>query len=147
MPLRSESNLTHLMRHVLKNHRSHVDRLIRDYDVYPGQPPLLLKLSDTDGLSQRELADSKGVKPATLTVMLQRMEKTGLIRRAADEKDQRVTRVYLTEKGRGASEAVKQAMEEVEARCFEGFLPEEKLLLRRFLLQMKDNLTSWTPEE
>ncbi|THF84272.1 MarR family winged helix-turn-helix transcriptional regulator [Cohnella fermenti] len=135
------------MRHVLKNHRFHVDRLIRDYDVFPGQPPLLLRLSDNDGLSQRELADSKGVKPATLTVMLQRMEKTGLLRRSADEKDQRVSRVHLTDKGRRAAEAVRQAMDEVETRCFEGFLPEEKLLLRRFLLHMQDNLASWSPDE
>ncbi|RUS49233.1 MarR family winged helix-turn-helix transcriptional regulator [Cohnella sp. AR92] len=135
------------MRHVLKDHRAHVDRLIRAYEVYPGQPPLLLRLSDADGLSQRELAESKGVKPATLTVMLQRMEKTGLIRRAADEKDQRVTRVRLTDKGREAAEAVRHAINEVEARSFEGFLPEEKLLLRRFLLQMMDNLTSWAPED
>nr|WP_230986482.1 MarR family transcriptional regulator [Cohnella fermenti] len=145
--MRPEPNLTHLMRHVLKNHRFHVDRLIRDYDVFPGQPPLLLRLSDNDGLSQRELADSKGVKPATLTVMLQRMEKTGLLRRSADEKDQRVSRVHLTDKGRRAAEAVRQAMDEVETRCFEGFLPEEKLLLRRFLLHMQDNLASWSPDE
>ncbi|WP_212960400.1 MarR family winged helix-turn-helix transcriptional regulator [Cohnella xylanilytica] len=134
------------MRHVLKLHRSHVDRLIRDYDVYPGQPPLLMRLSQQDGQSQRELAAGMLVKPATLTVMLGRMEKTGLVSRVPDDRDQRVTRVYLTDKGRIAAEAVMRAIEEVEARCFEGFLPEERLLLRRFVLQMHDNLSEWKPD-
>ena len=142
----SNEKLTRLMRHVLKLHRSHVDRLIRDYDVYPGQPPLLIRLSQQDGQSQRELAAGMLVKPATLTVMLGRMEKTGLVSRAPDDRDQRVTRVYLTDKGRIAAEAVMRAIEEVEARCFEGFLPEELLLLRRFVLQMHDNLSEWKPE-
>lgn len=141
----SNEKLTRLMRHVLKLHRSHVDRLIRDYDVYPGQPPLLIRLSQQDGQSQRELAAGMLVKPATLTVMLGRMEKTGLVSRAPDGRDQRVTRVYLTGKGRIAAEAVVRAIEEVEARCFEGFLPEERLLLRRFVLQMHDNLSEWKP--
>lgn len=142
----SNEKLTRLMRHVLKLHRSHVDRLIRDYDVYPGQPPLLIRLSQQDGQSQRELAAGMLVKPATLTVMLGRMEKTGLVSRAPDGRDQRVTRVYLTGKGRIAAEAVMRAIEEVEARCFEGFLPEERLLLRRFVLQMHDNLSEWKPD-
>lgn len=142
----SNEKLTRLMRHVLKLHRSHVDRLIRDYDVYPGQPPLLMRLSQQDGQSQRELAAGMLVKPATLTVMLGRMEKTGLVSRAPDDRDQRVTRVYLTDKGRIAAEAVMRAIEEVEARCFEGFLPEERLLLRRFVLQMHDNLSEWKPD-
>ncbi len=142
----SNEKLTRLMRHVLKLHRSHVDRLIRDYDVYPGQPPLLIRLSQQDGQSQRELAAGMLVKPATLTVMLGRMEKTGLVSRAPDDRDQRVTRVYLTGKGRIAAEAVMRAIEEVEARCFEGFLPEERLLLRRFVLQMHDNLSEWKPD-
>ncbi|GIO12892.1 MarR family transcriptional regulator [Cohnella xylanilytica] len=142
----SNEKLTRLMRHVLKLHRSHVDRLIRDYDVYPGQPPLLMRLSQQDGQSQRELAAGMLVKPATLTVMLGRMEKTGLVSRVPDDRDQRVTRVYLTDKGRIAAEAVMRAIEEVEARCFEGFLPEERLLLRRFVLQMHDNLSEWKPD-
>lgn len=142
----SNEKPTRLMRHVLKLHRSHVDRLIRDYDVYPGQPPLLIRLSQQDGQSQRELAAGMLVKPATLTVMLGRMEKTGLVSRAPDGRDQRVTRVYLTGKGRIAAEAVMRAIEEVEARCFEGFLPEERLLLRRFVLQMHDNLSEWKPD-
>lgn len=135
-------SLTHMMRHVLKLHRRETDRLIHEYEVYPGQPPVLFRLCEQDGLSQRELAQRVRLTPATLTVMLTRMEKTGLVERRPDAKDQRITRVYLTDKGRSALDSVGAAIQSVEARTFEGFLPEEKLLLRRLLMQMQQNLNA-----
>ncbi|WP_321166496.1 MarR family transcriptional regulator [Paenibacillus sp. Soil766] len=133
-------SLTHLMSHLLKMHRHTIDQIIHPYDVYPGQPPLLLALSAEDGLSHSELAARIHNKRATLSVMVDRMEKTGLVERRPDENDQRVTRVYLTEKGKEVTVHVKEAIQTADEMTFAHFLPEEKLLFRRLLLQMKDNL-------
>ncbi|MDU0204508.1 MarR family winged helix-turn-helix transcriptional regulator [Paenibacillus sp. MAH-36] len=133
-------SLTHMMSHLLKMHRRTIDQIIHPYDVYPGQPPLLLALSAEDGLSQRELAARIHNKPATLTVMVDRMEKTGLVERRPDPTDQRVTRVYLTDKGREVTVHVKEAIKATDELTFSHFLPEEILLFRRLLLQMQANL-------
>jgi DNA-binding MarR family transcriptional regulator len=133
-------SLTHMMSHLLKMHRRTIDQIIHPYDVYPGQPPLLLALSAEDGLSQRELAARIHNKPATLTVMVDRMEKTGLVERRPDPDDQRVTRVYLTDKGREVTVHVKEAIKATDELTFSHFLPEEILLFRRLLLQMQENL-------
>ncbi|HEY1212500.1 MAG TPA: MarR family transcriptional regulator [Bryobacteraceae bacterium] len=133
-------SLFHMMSHVLKRHRHTIDRMIHDYEVYPGQPPLLLRLYEQDGLSQKELAARIHNKPATLTVMVDRMEKTGHVERRPDPHDQRVTRVFLTDKGKQAAEVVKEAIQIADEKALEHFLPEEKLLLRRMLIQMQDNL-------
>ncbi|RAL24148.1 MarR family winged helix-turn-helix transcriptional regulator [Thermoflavimicrobium daqui] len=132
--------LTHLMSHVLKLYRHNVDMLIGEYDVSPGQPPLLMRLAEKDGQIQKELARQIHVKPATLTVMINRMQKAGLVERKPDQIDQRVSRVYLTEKGRLATEAVKNALYTIEQKCFEHFSSEEKILFRRLLQQMHDDL-------
>ncbi|WP_028551294.1 MarR family winged helix-turn-helix transcriptional regulator [Paenibacillus sp. UNC451MF] len=132
--------LTHLMKHVLKLHRQSIDKLIQEYEVYPGQPPLLLRLAEQDGQIQKELASRIHVQPATLTVMITRMEKVGLVERRTDPDDQRVSRVYLTDKGRFATEKVKGALHVIEDKCFEHFSLEEKLLFRRLLLQMHTDL-------
>lgn len=137
-----EESLLHIMSHLMKSYRHNVDLIIREFDVYPGQPPLLMRLFELNGLSQRELADKMNITPATLTVMIDRMQKTGLVERKADSRDQRISRVFLTEKGRSAAVEVKRAIREVEQRCFERFIPEEKLLLRRLLLHMQENLLS-----
>ncbi|OCT16475.1 MarR family transcriptional regulator [Paenibacillus pectinilyticus] len=128
------------MHHLLKMHRHTIDQIIHPYDVYPGQPPLLLALSVEDGLSHSELASRIHNKRATLSVMVDRMEKTGLVERRPDPDDQRVTRVYLTDKGKEVTVHVKEAIKETDDRTFSNFLPEEILLFRRLLLQMQDNL-------
>ncbi|GAA4843235.1 MarR family transcriptional regulator [Paenibacillus vulneris] len=134
--------LTHLMKHVLKLHRQNVDKLIQQYEVYPGQPPLLLRLAEQDGQIQKELASRIHIQPATLTVMITRMEKVGLLERRPDPDDQRISRVYLTDKGRFAAEKVKEALHVIEDKCFDHFRPEEKMLFRRLLMQMHSNLES-----
>ncbi|WP_282940004.1 MarR family transcriptional regulator [Paenibacillus sp. RC67] len=132
--------LTRLMKHVLKLHRQSVDKLIQEYEVYPGQPPLLLRLAEQDGQIQKELASNIHIQPATLTVMITRMEKVGLVERRADSADQRISRVYLTDKGRFAAEKVKEALSIIEEQCFQHFSLEEKMLFRRLLLQMHSDL-------
>ena len=57
-----------------------------------------------------------------------------------DELDQRKIRIHLTEKGTGCIDDMKKVFRQIEEIMFRGFLPEEKLLLRRFLLQMEENI-------
>lgn len=108
--------------------------------IYPGQPPVLFRLWKQDGRTQKELAEELLLKPATLTLILQRMERDGLVERRSDPGDQRLSRVYLTEKGRRLQEPVEKAIKERESEILQGFTAEEKLLLRRFLVRVRDNL-------
>ena len=142
MRMNSFNSLQHTFIQVSKTHRNQIHALLaeKQVEVYPGQPPLLFALSRQDGQSQRELADSLQIKPATLTIMLNRMGKAGLIERQPDEKDQRVSRIYVTAKGKQAHEEVKAALKTVETTCFHGFTLEEKDLLQALLLRMYDNL-------
>lgn len=68
------------------------------------------------------------------------MEKVGLIERRPDPEDRRVTRVYLTDKGRELQAQVEEKLRVLNEEAFRGFTQNEKVLLRRFLLQIKDNL-------
>lgn len=135
--------LTHSASHVMKMHRQNVEFLIQKYDVYPGQPILLMRLIENDGMIQKELARRISVKPATLTVMINRMAKSGLVERKPDERDQRISRVYLTEKGRTATKHVKEVLRVIEDNCFIGFSDEEKDALRGLLERMHSNLHSF----
>jgi DNA-binding MarR family transcriptional regulator len=100
----------------------------------------LLLLWEQDGLTQSQIAEQMGVEHATVTQVLERLERIGLIQRCRDEKDGRISRVYLTDKGRALQEPVQRLWSEWETQALVGFTLEEKLLLRRFLLQMQENL-------
>ena len=63
-------------------------------DVHPGQVPVLFEIHRKGGLYQKELCDSLCLRASTVTVMLQRMTKNGLVERRQDEADQRRTRIF-----------------------------------------------------
>jgi DNA-binding MarR family transcriptional regulator len=108
--------------------------------LYAGQEKFLLFLWEQDGLTQSQIAEQVCVEHATVTQVLERLERVGLIQRCRDEKDGRISRVYLTEKGRALAEPVQRFWSEWEAQALVGFTLEEKRLLRRFLLQIQENL-------
>lgn len=108
--------------------------------VYPGQIPVLGLLACREGLSQKEIAEKLGIKPPTVNVSVRRLEKTGLLFRRADEKDQRISRNYLTEKGHQAKENGMRKIKENEKILLEGFSDAELCLLKRFLRQLMNNI-------
>lgn len=122
----------------LHYYRSHT--LLEEIGVYHGQPPMLFVLNKRDGQSQKELATTLNVTPATITVMLKRMEKSNLVVRKQDNEDQRISRVYITEEGKNLASQANKVMKDIEEECFGNFTAEEKIILRRLLMQMRDNL-------
>jgi DNA-binding MarR family transcriptional regulator len=140
MPSENQDSLESLLSGFLRLHHQRMFSLLAKLGLYPGQPPILAMLWQQDGRTQKELAENRRLAPATVTVMLQRMEKAGLIERRPDPADHRVTRVYLTESGRTIRSEVEAVRQSIDGSCFAGFTVEERVLLRRFLLQMIDNL-------
>ena len=101
---------------------------------------MLRALWEQEGLAHGELAARLHVQPATTTKMIQRMEKAGFVERRPDPVDQRVSRVYLTDVGRAVQEEVKQVWRTLEDETFAGFTLQERVLLRRLFLQVRENL-------
>lgn len=67
--------------------------------IHPGQLPLLRLLDIQDGLSQKEIASRLSLSAPTVTMSIRRLEKNGLVSRQQDQRDQRVSRIYLTDLG------------------------------------------------
>ena len=138
-PSDSES-LDFLLAQICRLHHVRAHTLLEALGLYCGQPPLLHALWEQEGLTHGELAARLHVQPATMTKMLRRMEKAGFIERRPDLEDQRVSRVYLTDAGRAIQIEVKQVWRTMENETFDGFTLKERVLLRRFLRQMRENL-------
>lgn len=136
-----EDSLYHILMQVMKLHFHRTFALLDKIGIYPGQPPVLFSLLSRDGQSQKELAEKIKIQPATMTVMLKRMEKANIVERKVDSNDQRVVRVYLTEEGRRISEEAKKIVETIGEECFTDFTEDEEEILKKLLLKMKDNLT------
>ena len=90
----------HAFFRAMRLHRQLMFKMMSDKNIYPGQAGCLWVIGNHDGITQRDLARRLHVARPTVTVMLHKMEAAGLIARRPDEKDQRLTRIYLTDAGR-----------------------------------------------
>jgi len=135
------NTLDFLLAEVCHHHHFRANTLLEALGLYRGQPPVLFALWEQEGLTHTELAERLQNTPATITKMLQRMEKAGFVQRRADANDQRVSRVYLTEAGRAIQSQVQEVRDTMEADTFAGFSDEERPLLRTFLQRIRYNLT------
>jgi DNA-binding MarR family transcriptional regulator len=126
---------------ILKAHRQLAEESLNKLGVHTGQEMILFQLWIEEGIPQSQLAACMEVEPPTATKMLQRMERTGLIERKPDPEDERVSRVFLTERGRALEQPVLDVWRQLEARTVSGLSLTEQTLLRRLLLQVSTNLS------
>ena len=97
-------------------------------------------------MSQRQLAEKIRVTPATISGMLKRMERMGLIQRVTDPEDARVTLVSLTDWGYDKSRQAIRIFEEVDEKMAEGLTDEEFTLAMRLIRRMQQNLGGRPPQ-
>ncbi len=126
--------------HLMHRYSSINFKKFQELGIHPGQFPVLGTVSRREGISLRELADFLHIKPPTVTVTVQRLEKAGLVCKKADPEDQRILRIYLTEKGKGIRQEMACLLAENEKKLTQGFSEEELIQLRKFLGRMTENL-------
>ncbi|MGM9552586.1 MAG: MarR family winged helix-turn-helix transcriptional regulator [Clostridia bacterium] len=129
-----------LVREVDRLHFTRFHQTLSAFGLGKGQPPILKQLSEHDGCKQSEIAQCGHVTAATTTVMLQTMEKNGLIERRPDEKDLRVMRVYITEKGKEIQKKCDEAICAMEEELYSDFTKEELEIFVHLLEKKRDKL-------
>lgn len=140
-------SLSVLMFQIMRLHRSRIMTLLGKLDVHHGQPPVLALLMRRDGLTQKDIAAKLHLTPATITAIIKRMEKAGLLLRRSDPDDRRVARVYLTDKSRHLHGEVEKIIAEYETEWTHGFEPAELEQLRQYFLRLRDNFLRAGGEE
>ena len=101
---------------------------------------ILRELGHGDGCSQLDLVQKTHLKPPTVSVTLKKLEDEGLVQRVQDPLDMRVTRVYLSDKGRAHHKAVHEHLNCVDMMLMQGFTEEESACLLQFLVRMRNNI-------
>jgi len=120
---------------------------VKEYDLHPGQIPILFLLEYKPGAIQREIATSINVEPGTVAVMLKRMEKKGLIFRSVDENDKRISRVYLTSKAEDILKQIKDFTKEMENIILSGLSDSERTKLMELLTKIRKHLSTYYGEK
>jgi DNA-binding MarR family transcriptional regulator len=98
----------------------------------------LESLWEVDGLSVGEIGRNIALDTATLAGILDRLVTAGWVRRESDPDDGRVARVYLTDKARSSIADIAMGIERTNNELLKNFTPEEKILCKRFLRDIRE---------
>jgi len=100
----------------------------------------LYHLGLSDGISQRELAQSMNIKDASATRLLDRMERDGFVRREKNPQDRRITLAILTKKGKEMREKLLPEGEKFSNTLLNGITEEELQVFDAVLNKMVNNI-------
>ena len=114
--------------------------MIKDTDLSLGQPKILDYLRDHNGSIQKDISAACHIEQASLTSVLNGMEKKGLIERKMKDGNRRSLYVFLTDKGAELSERIAAEFESIEKTAAEGFSDKEKETLISLLSRMYENI-------
>jgi DNA-binding MarR family transcriptional regulator len=104
-----------------------------DRHLQPGMGHVLLRLYEGDNCIIKEIAQSTHMANATLTGLLRRMERNGLVRCRRCAEDGRAVRVSLTALGRALEPRLRDFHRQIAAIVEQGLAPEEVRLARSIL--------------
>jgi len=115
-------------------------RLLEEQGMTHAGWQALLALDGTGGLTQREVAERCYVTPATVTGVVDTLERDGLVVRERGTDDRRVVRVRLTDTGRKRLAATKRAAAKAMGEVFGDLTPRDEAVVRRFLVRTVERL-------
>ena len=110
------------------------------HGVHEGQQYVLQCLWEEDGLTPGDLARRLGLATPTVTRTATRMEAAGLLRRGPHERDRRLVRLFLTDRGRALREVIDREREELSRRALASLDQDERAALVRGLDRVRRNL-------
>lgn len=95
------------------------------FDLTPVQYAVLYCLWENNKKSPKEIAERLKLENSTISGILERMEKKGLIKRMISKEDRRFIQIMLTEKGAALEEDVLATVDEVNEEVMSVFSKEE----------------------
>jgi DNA-binding MarR family transcriptional regulator len=117
-------------------------RIMPEGSLHPAQARCLWTISSNDDITQRDLAELLHLSRPTVTTMLQKLEKAGLVERHSDADDQRLTRICLTDSGRELDGRMREFHREFINATVGSMGPADQVEFERLLGLMRSNMES-----
>ena len=103
------------------------------YELSMPQFEVLWLIETTGTKSMERLAEYLGVKPPSMTAMIDKMERSGLVKRQKDARDRRIVHIALTGKTRKQLALMRRQKEAVLNRIVDALSRQDRDALKRIL--------------
>ena len=116
-------------------------------EINPAQGRIMFVLWQEDGISIQELAKRTSLGKSTLTSMLDRLERSGHLRRVRSAKDRRQILIRRTRKDKALESLYVEVSRDMTKLFYGGFSPAEIDRFEKHLKRILDNLTAFEASE
>ncbi|WP_298814515.1 MarR family winged helix-turn-helix transcriptional regulator [Chloroflexus sp.] len=133
-------DLNHALTNLCKAYRNQLDIALSQHGLYVGQEMILRALWAEDGQTQARLAAQLRIEPPTVSKMVRRLARIGLISQRVADNDRRARLVFLTERGRTIRPAIEAACQTVAMQALASLTAEEVATFHRLMERVYWNL-------
>lgn len=120
--------------------KNKADSSISDLGLNAQQGHTIAYINEHEGAIQKDLADVFLKRGASITSMLQGLEKKGYIERRIPKENEREKRLYILPKGKELIETFDRKFEEIESEITANLSQEETETLMKLLTKINNNL-------
>lgn len=136
--------LGYLVHDLARLMKRRLDNEARMHEITLPQWRAMAHVADKADISQSALASALDTDPMTISGVLDRLEKNGLISRKPDPADSRAKLTQLTPKGAERLELARRLGAEMYEAALAGISKEDVAIAEKVLRQMQQNLTGQT---
>lgn len=122
-------------------------KLLREYEtleINPAQGRVMFPLWRQDNISFHELRKKTLLSKATLSHMLDNLEKAGYIERVPSEEDKRTINIILTKRHKDELKRYLEVSNEMKELTYKGFNDKEIDEFEYYLRRLLNNLTEYS---
>jgi DNA-binding MarR family transcriptional regulator len=131
--------LGYLLRQASAAHRLRMERALADKEITLPQFLTLTMLEAYPGISNADLARLAMLTPQTVSVIINNLERAGLVRRQPHPIHGRIQRIEASESGRRLLKQCRAKVNKVEQALMKGLGAEEEKVVRRWLVAIADD--------
>ncbi|MGA9173035.1 MAG: MarR family winged helix-turn-helix transcriptional regulator [Thermoactinomyces sp.] len=127
------SEIEYLLREISQIVKRKGRDLLNHFPITPPQFNALVWLKDEGDLTIGELSQKMFLACSTMTDLIDRMEKNGMVERVRDDRDRRVVRIHLLDKGRRIIEDVLETRRQYLSEILSHLSDDEALEIQKHL--------------
>jgi len=140
MSFESDNSIAFLIAKTRNTLKNEMEKELKSFGISYAERVILIRLCERDGLTQKELAQDTYFEQSNMTLMLNKLEQKGLIRREPKENDRRAYLVRITSEGLALKDSLVALGEKIIDKAFQGVSNEEKETLVSLLQTLYENL-------
>ena len=135
-----EMNISYLLRVISIKLKNKADSSISDLGLNAQQGHAIAYINSHEGMIQRELSEAFNKRDASITSMLQGLEKKGYIERRIPKDNEREKRLYVLPKGKELIDIFSDRFDEQENDITNCLTADEIETLKRILIKLNNNI-------